>query len=337
MEMTIKETLKINDELSIELDVIYENGEKYIDIAHLSQIHLPSTGNRDLNEIINHCYSPIWSYSDLVGREYANALSIEINREPAFIALYDDEAEEPFNLWKLWNEMKWKKIINTRWEYRYPQDQINGNWYNLGKCMNEQNEDILFPLIIMEGNIEGWKYDSKEFIHFDVFLFLLYLKYPQYKNDIMRFLKYQPVCTMESDQLYIHNLKQTNKDLLKQLNEMNHRLPHLEKERDVLINERNELKKQLDEQNEELSDSKNRILELTHANEELVKELDVLKKKLSSSEDSLRHTSEELTTTNQRMRATVEECELLKAKADKLESELTNLKSALKKLISIKT
>lgn len=64
-----------------------------------------------------------------------------------------------------------------------------------------------------------------------------------------------------------------------------------------------------------------------------MKELDELKKKLSSSEESLRHTPEELMVSNQRILAIVEERESLKAKADELESELTNLKSALKMLM----
>ena len=329
MTTSVKETLKVNDELSIELDMLYENGEKYVDIDHLNRIHLPLTNNRDLNKIVNHCFSPIWGYFDLIAHEYANALSIEINRELAFIALYADEDEKPFNLWKLWNGVKWEQIINTRWEYCYPLDQFNGEWYKLDHCVNEQNEDIVFPFMI-EGKGRRKKFP---FVHFDVFLFLLYLKYPQYKNDIMRFLKYQPVCTMTSDQLYIHNLKQTNKDLLKQLNESNHKLSPLEKERDTLIKERDELKQKLAEQNEELSNSKNREIELSHANDELTKELDELKEKLSSSEQSLQRMTEELTTVNQRAQALEEERDSMRLKAKELEDELSKLKSALKMLM----
>ena len=219
----VKETLKVNDELSIDIDVIYRNGEKYADIHHC-QSHMPETYNHQLNEISTNTYSPIHGYKDLIAHEYANSLSIDINQDMAFPELYEDEDTEPFTTWEMWNEQKCIQKIESKWEYRYPQEQINGDWYNFDSCMNIQNKDILFPFIITYGcEYAGPGGDAayRHYIHFDCFIFLLYLKYPQYKNDLIRFLKYQPVCTKTSDELYIYNLKQTNKDLLKQLNEAN--------------------------------------------------------------------------------------------------------------------
>ena len=303
METSVKETLKINDELSIELDVLYENGEKYV--------HVSDYGLR-------------YGYP-VVTCIYMDALSDHINQEPYLLS--DDDPD--VSLWDIWMKNEYKKY-STQPLYVYEGQENQMRLYSdlyrydgMGHRLEHVfSDNVLFPLIIKD-----------TFVHFDVFLFLLYLKYPQYKNDIMRFLKYQPVCTMTSDQLFIHNLKQTNKDLLKQLNESNHKLSPLEKEHDTLIKERDELKQKLAEQNEELSNSKNREIELSHTNNELTKERDELKEKLSSSEESLQLTSEELTTANQRVLALEEERDSMRLKAKELEDELSKLKSALKMLM----
>lgn len=239
---TVHETLKVNDELSVEVDVIYENGEKYVqentiwtNVDGKKPSFYVSTPYFDSIECKveiptdpeEWCRGPkLTKAVELYKMEYINALSYQINQEYYFNFLYNCEDEvRIINLWNLWYDVDVEKLVST-WKHRYATFKLK--WYSDNYiyhsdkvldngCFVANDEDTLFPF---ELRIKG----ERTFIHFDVFLFLLHLKFPQYKSDIMCFLKYQPVCTKTSDKLFIYNLKQTNKDLLKQLNEANHKL-----------------------------------------------------------------------------------------------------------------
>lgn len=247
----VKETLKVNDELSVDIDVIYRNGEKY-------------ARSRSQYELLRLLYYV-----------YCDALSDHINNEQ--YVLSDDPPD--LSLWDIWNENKWKKYKNQYIEFR-TWDEANiyiyGDQYGLDgnsvwhHFMPDINGDVMFPFSLCDDG----RYHSDEFVHFDIFIFALYLEYPQYKNDLIRFLKYQPVCTKTTDELYIYNLKQTNKDLLKQLNETNDKLSELEAKLKASEDKLKHETEKYEELNSSIAKNENKILQLndmiTKANEENV-------------------------------------------------------------------
>ena len=235
----VHETLKVNDELTVEVEVIYENGEKYVRedviydstdvVAYFDSSYLNSIGGEfkiptDLDNGGRYGTKQTEAV-ELYKMEYINALSLQINQEYYFAYLYGYGNDPIINIWNLWYDVNVEKLVST-WRHRYNNVKLKCDGCHHSRrildkeCFITNDENVLFPFKL-------WINDKNSripCIHFDVFLFLLYLKYPQYKSDIMRFLKYQPVYTKTSDELFIYNLKQMNKDLLKQLNEANHKL-----------------------------------------------------------------------------------------------------------------
>lgn len=236
----MSETLKINDELSIEIFVRYKHGEKYVliyeDVFRLKVIEAIS----DILEIdklcLHHAYKrePRRNQSriayDFLCCFISNILSIQVNQGTKAYSILPI-----VDWWKLWNTNEWKMKIQLATD-AYTNSE--GYWLQ-NDFVSEENEDILFPFtfriksyIIRRDRAANNKVvkETREerngslYIHFDVFIFLLYLKYPQFKNDLIRFLKYQPICTLPSEELYIHTLKQANKELLKQLDSANEEL-----------------------------------------------------------------------------------------------------------------
>ena len=129
---TVHETLKVNDELSVEFDVIYENGEKYVqentiwtsadgerhswyETTYLDSIggglKIPTEPGEDDNE-------PRQTKAvELYKMEYMNALSYQINHEYYLDGLYK-YAHCIVQLWNLWYEVDVEKLV-SRWKRRY--------------------------------------------------------------------------------------------------------------------------------------------------------------------------------------------------------------------------
>ena len=309
---TTIETLKVNDYLSPrDIDVIYENGEKYVKFAEMTQPNLCSE-----NEYINrkkymsyyttypefivikdryinvqdvqgvrtidnsHSYNIIEFYIF----EYTNSLSLRINNELCYEDLVEYGGKE-YSIYELWNEVDLKRIVDS-WAHRYPTYIIEDRCPSFcTKSVEEyairpSTEILLFPFEIDK--------DYDRYIHFDIFIFLLYLKYPEYKNDLIRFLKYQPICTKSSEGIYIQTLKQTNKDLLKQLNDTNLKLLQINKleleiqSHEAIIKDKNIEIGNLNSRIIDLTNSSNnlnaRIKELTNSSEELKKKIENLSK-----------------------------------------------------------
>lgn len=289
---TVHETLKVNDELSVEFDVIYENGEKYVAVP---------------KELTCDDYR-------VVAFIYMDALSDHINQEPYLLS--DDTPD--ISLWDIWMENKYKKY-STQPYYAYEGKENKIRLYNdlyrydgMGRRLGLAfSDNILFPLII-----------KGPFTHFDVFLFLLYLNFPQYKTDIMRFLKYQPVCTKTSDELFVYNLKQTNKDLLKQLNEANRKLSIM-KELEMKLKAHEET---LSKQSSEIEELKKQVQDKESALMDSNKEIEALNEKrieeLSRVEDENKAISNELSSTK-------ESLENEKLKTSQWESRYIQLKDII--------
>lgn len=273
----VHETLKVNDELSVKVDVIYENGEKYVNVSNV----------------------PTRDYESVVTYIYMDALSDHINQEPYLLSVDTPN----ISLWDIWMENEYKKY-STQPYYAYEGHENRIRLYSdlyrydgMGRRLEPAfSDNILFPLII-----------NGPFTHFDVFLFLLYLKYPQYKTDIMRFLKYQPVCTKTSDELFIYNLKQTNKDLLKQLNEANNKLSIM-----------NELSIKLKAHEETLSKQSSEIEEL--------------KKQIQDKESILMNSNKEIKTLNETIalkEKRIEELSRVEDENKAISNELSSIKESL--------
>lgn len=330
----VRETLKVNDGFSIEVDVIYENGEKYV---QEKTIWASSDGERRpwygdasyFDSIGGGLEIPTEPFDDgrygprktkaaeLYKMEYMNALSYQISQEYYFDYLYEDD-EDCIKLWNLWYDVNVEKLVST-WKRRY--NNFKMEWYHLSsgptifsgshevyhtdtvldnECFISNDENVLFPFkLTLDGN--------RSFIHFDVFLFLLYLKFPQYKTDIMRFLKYQPVCTKTSDELFMYNLKQTNKDLLKQLNEANHKLSTM-----------NELEIKLKAHEETLSKQSSEIEEL--------------KKQVQDKENALMNSNKEIDALNGTVdikEKRIEELSRVEDENKAISNELSSIKESL--------
>lgn len=342
---TVHETLKVNDELSVEFDVIYENGEKYVQENTIwtsadgeksswhgfSSASYFSTIGGELQILIaasTSCNLPGSTGAGvLCEMEYMNALSYHINQEYYFDCLYkyEDDEQRVVQLWNLWydvNVMKlvstWKQRYNTfilNWSDRYTHRCQSDIVLDISECFLTNDENVLFPFKLTLD-------EKRKFIHFDVFLFLLYLKFPQYKTDIMRFLKYQPVCTKTSDELFVYNLKQTNKDLLKQLNEANHKLSIMN-ELEIKLKAHEET---LSKQSSEIEELKKQVQDKESALMDSNKEIEALNEKrieeLSRVEDENRVISNELSSTK-------ESLENEKLKTSQWESRYIQLKDII--------
>lgn len=170
--------------------------------------------------------------------------------------------------------------------------------------------------------------DKDSFIHFDVFLFLLYLKFPQYKTDIMRFLKYQPVCTKTSDELFIYNLKQTNKDLLKQLNEANHKLSTMN-ELEIKLKAHEET---VSKQSSEIEELKKQVQDKENALINSNKEIDVLNETIDLKEkriEELSKVDDENKAISNELSSIKESLENEKLKASQWKSKYIQLKEII--------
>lgn len=131
----VHETLKVNDELSVEVDVIYENGEKYVQentiwtnvdgkkpsfyvsTPYFDSIECKVEIPTDPDE---WCRGPkLTKAVELYKMEYINALSYQINQEYYFNFLYNCEDEvRIINLWNLWYDVDVEKLVST-WKHRY--------------------------------------------------------------------------------------------------------------------------------------------------------------------------------------------------------------------------
>lgn len=332
---TVHETLKVNDELSVEFDAIYENGEKYVQENTIwtsadgekRSLNLYSNELEILTASSTSCNLPDSTRAEvLCEMEYMNALSYHINQDYYFDCLYkyEDDEYRVVQLWNLWYDVNVMKLVST-WKQRY--NTFILNWSNRyvgcrsdivldsSECFLTNDENVLFPFKLTLD-------DERKFIHFDVFLFLLYLTFPQYKTDIMRFLKYQPVCTKTSDELFVYNLKQTNKDLLKQLNEANRKLSIM-KELEIKLKAHEET---LSKQSSEIEELKKQVQDKESALMDSNKEIEALNEKrieeLSRVEDENRAISNELSSTK-------ESLENEKLKTSQWESRYIQLKDII--------
>lgn len=119
-QMTVvHETLKVNDELSVEVDVIYENGEKYVqentikDNVNCERKSWHDTpyfdsigGKLEIPTEDKSHDEPKWiKATKLCKMEYINALSYRINQEYYFHCLYkfDDDEDDEYRVVQLWN------------------------------------------------------------------------------------------------------------------------------------------------------------------------------------------------------------------------------------------
>lgn len=291
---TIKDTLVVNDKLSVEYEYINKNGEKYVTRrTNMSKDH-------DFKEFIKDAHI------------YANAMSQYINQEYYFYN-YTDE----YTIYDMWNETKWKHedIDYDDERNSYGSDESRHIYIPLINDTNIReyidldsfNEDVLFPIWYRWINLSrsGYPRSTSYYLHFDIFIFLLYLEHPEYKNDLIRFLKYQPVCTKTTDELFIFNLKQTNKDLLKQLNEANDMISQTKKDCECRLETAiSETKTNLTSEYE---------LKLNQANETHAHEIKSLKEKYESEIEEL-----------------ITELNIVKTMQDQLITENESLKQDLK-------
>lgn len=212
---TIKDTLVVNDKLSVEYEYINNNGEKYVQRYKIPKDIQYATKPKPWGNVYRYDHNGFMkaiNVSDKFGTIlwfYIDALSDHINGE--YYLLSNDHPG--FSIWDLWTEHKYEQYETCTYDRSVYSDLIpDDDRYSIDL---RTNNDVLFPLV----DSNNWT--SFRMIHFDIFIFFLYLIFPEYKNDLIRFLKYQPVCTKTTDELFIFNLKQTNKNLLKQLNEAN--------------------------------------------------------------------------------------------------------------------
>ena len=217
------ETLKINDKFSVDIDVKYKYGEKYVksplfpveifkhDSKRCYSYNVCSQNPKDFDGkevyvLTKKSGQEPYDYNDKL-MTYLDVLSNQLNGKWLFKCHYRQHVSRTPELWNMWFD----ETIVPSFSYSMPVSFSDNTYGYISKdnFMKSMNDGLIFPLYF------------DDYIHFDAYIYSLYLQHNEYRNDLLRFLKFQPLCRMEPKDYEIYNLKQIIHSMGKLIDKIN--------------------------------------------------------------------------------------------------------------------
>lgn len=215
------ETLKINDKFSVEIETKYKYGEKYVKLPlfpveifkyiqgryyeynDVTEQLLKDSDGKEIYVLTNKSVGNGYECNDKL-MTYLDALSKQLNQKWLFKQYNHSHT---LDLWNMWFD----ETNGSIFSYSPPTSfRCNNKAYMFkDRLMKYMNDGLIFPLYF------------DDYIHFDAYIYSLYLQHNEYRNDLLRFLKFQPLCRMEPKDYEIYNLKLIIHSMGKLIDEIN--------------------------------------------------------------------------------------------------------------------